>query len=320
MESIQESILDQVKKELNITGDLDSDQILCLLIQAWKEKHPDKYTDEQAKEKAEEEFKRLGILLDNFRLYLDRQKVNRPSADVTLYEEEQRRIDKTNEIASLYKKIFELQDNVQSLKQEAKEREKQIETLQKDNSELLNKQLDKSYNELSEIYKPQKGTKIIGLASTCILILGNIKIIKDLIDQVLTLSDGIINWIFSILLLYAILSLAYSYFCNFRLIILCSKFSTLSFLSQKLSIHKADEYPYYYNTHGFILETDIETIIIDEIQNSKVDRILFAPKQALIQKEIKNYIITDLHSKKIIDFGSASNLNRKFTVSIDKMY
>ena len=146
--------------------------------------------------------------------------------------------------------------------------------------------------------------------------LGNIRVIKEQVIEILSLSEYTLNWIFSILLICALLSLGYSYFCDYRLKILFSKFSSLLFLSQNLNLNE-EITRYSYKKEYFIWETDLENFINKEIQQSKIDKLLFAPKQAIIQKEIKHYIITDLCSKKIIKFGVATNLNRKFIVPSD---
>lgn len=161
MADIQESILNQVKKELNIFEEIGNDQLLERLIIARREKHPDKYTDDDAKKIAEEDFKKLGELIQSFQLYLEQVRANTPSSEITLYNEKQQKINKVNEVASLYENIYKLKENIQSLKSDIEQKNIQIKDLQEVNAELSIKRLEESSLELNEIYKPQKSAKIL---------------------------------------------------------------------------------------------------------------------------------------------------------------
>ncbi len=314
-ENLQTDIRAQIKQALNLVVDnvISDAKLLEMLRVARIAKHPDKFLDEEAKRTAEEEFKKLDTLFKNFRIILEQERASSPASEIALYNERFAEIDRINKLASSEDEVFALKSKIKDLETKLLSKELEIEQLQQQNSILSEQNLKDNISGLENIYKPKTSTKVAGIISLSILLLTNVAIIKKQLTQILILSEDTLNWIFLAILTISLLSMAYDYLCNHRLKILFSRFSLLSILKD---IHTTAQYNYKrgYNER-YMTETDIEEFVSLKINSSKIDKILFVLKRDIIQKSLKNYIVTELTAKKIAKYGMPNMINRKFMLT-----
>ncbi len=195
---------------------------------------------------------------------------------------------------------------------ELSSKEFEIKQLKQQNSILSEQNLKDNISGLENIYKPKTSTKVAGIISLSILLLTNVAIIKKQLTQILILSESTLNGMFLAILAISLLSMAYNYLCNYRLKILYSRFSLLSILKD---IHITEHYNKWGYVEQYMTETDIEEFVLLKINSSKIDKILFVLKRDIIQKALKNYIVTELTAKMIAKYGMPNMINRKFMLT-----
>lgn len=310
---IQTDIKNQIKKELNLEEDIEDAELFELLRHARVAKHPDKFRDDDAKKKAEEEFKKFNDLFNKFRKYLDNKKASMSINDLAIYDDQIAEISRLDKLAIAEDEIFALKSKIKELEIDITSKDLEIEQLQQHNSILSAQQFKDNISGLDNIYKPKMRTKVAGIISLFVLVLSNIAIVKKYLTQIMTLSDDVLNWIFIIILSLSLLSIIYTYICNHRLKMLYSRFSSLSILKDiNITEHRKK---WGYGMDRYITETDIEEFISSKIEASIVDKILFISKRDIIQNELKNYVITELTTKKIATYGDPNMINRKFMLT-----
>ena len=307
-ENLQPDIRTQIKQALNLVVDVKDAELLEMLRAARIAKHPDKFLDEGAKQTAEEEFKKLDTLLKSFRIILEQEEASSPATDIAIYNGRFTDIDRINKLVASEDEVFALKSKIKNLEIKLSNKNQEIEQLQQQNSILSEQNLKENISGLENIYKPKTSTKVVGLIAFSILLLTNMAVIKKQLTQIFTLSENTLNWIFLVILAISLMSMSYNYLCSHRLKILYSRFSSLSILKD---INIRESYKWGYREQ-YITETDVEEFVSLKIESSKIDKILFVSKRDIIQKELKNYIITELTAKKIAKYGMPNMINRKF--------
>lgn len=133
---IKENIVIRVKKELGISDAVDDLALYEFLCRTLIENHPDKFSDREAQKIAEERFKVLSPLRDEFFSYLEMQRASNQlvktndSGDASKYES----IIKST---SQEIEILKLKDKIKRLEVELKEKSISLEKVRKQYDDLI---------------------------------------------------------------------------------------------------------------------------------------------------------------------------------------
>ena len=309
---IDKSIIQKVKEVLQISEDLSSIELLKLLKDYRKRIHPDKFTEEKAREKANEKFKDLGNTIDELNRYIENEKLHRGAKELALFE-------------PLYDNVS-LQSKLDEAEQKVKNLEEKVDSLKKINEELneslsrkQNEELEKENLSLKELYKPSSqklaSLGILFLLTSIFAVMTKVEEVSVVVKKYSPFPESYLNnMIFGIFILMLILVV--KQFIENKLVALkvsevCSPKFSKEFWSYLNSIKDWEEE----KTKDFA-EEDVFYFIHGK--DNKFKRILGILGFKLFQVEtsdrLKNFVINTLLNKKLIEISLAKGLARTFTV------
>lgn len=197
---MEKNIIDKVKEELGVHGDYSGIQLLRKLTQKRANSHPDKYQDINQKEIQNEKLKYLNSLFEELKKYLNEQQKNLPA---TTKESNTNQI--YSDLLNAIGDISDLQDQIELLTSQNSYKDYKIEELNTQINELKDKKYEDEKNNiissLNEIYKPSTTGQIVSGFSFLILIISQLKTVKDSLLNILENQEFVMRIIFLVFLM-----------------------------------------------------------------------------------------------------------------------
>lgn len=311
--SLQISIIERVKKVIDINTDIDEYQLYKLLHETMISCHPDKFTDENIKNQAEEKFKQLQNLKAEFDEYLEQQRLNRQVAISHSQDEEKLALIKTNsdkdlEIINLKSKIKELCVKIDNLDNEVDSCKKQLKDCQDNYDKRISEELNYSRENIRALYKPKIFGNIVGAASSLAslsLLLPQVKIILNDIGISLILSSVILISISVFWLL--------SHFRKNIAVKLTD--NIISKIFSDYDINRLLNTKTRYNSYGkaYFTEKDVYNIV-NCLMSRRWIKLLFVDNISKLRRDIVESILLEFEYKKLI-LGTRNNgLEKEFII------
>lgn len=301
---MEKNIIDKVKEELGVHGEYSGIELLRKLTQKRANSHPDKYQDNEQKEIQNEKLKYLNSLFEELKKYLNEQQKNLPTTT---------KDSNTNQIYSdllnAIGDISDLQDQIELLTIQNRCKDYKIEELNSQINELKDKKYEDEKNNilssLNEIYKPSTTGQIVSGFSFLILITSQLKTVKDSLLNILENQELVIRIIFLVFLM-SIFYIAYKvvlkhcityYQCK---LLTPSRLKMLSYFSSK-------------KESIFFTEEDVERYVKSNI--CLYIKPLFILNKEIIYRQLSNYVIVNLHQKKLIKSMKPDGLIHIFEIN-----
>ena len=306
------SIIQKAKEVLQISEDLSSIELLKLLKDYRKRIHPDKFTEERAREEATEKFKELGNTIDELNRYIENEKLHRGAKELALFE-------------PLYDNVS-LQIKLDEGEQKIKNLEEQVEILKKNNEELSksltrkqNEELEEENLKLKELYKPSSqklaSLGILFLLTSFFAVMIKIEEVSVVLKKYSPFPESYLNiiifGIFVLMLILVIKQFIENKFISLKVSEVCSPKFSKEFWTYLNSVKDWEEE----KTKDFA-EEDVFCFIHGK--DNKLKSIFGVLGFKLFQVEtsdrLKNFVINTLLNKKLIEISLAKGLARTFTI------
>ncbi|WP_417801180.1 hypothetical protein [Tenacibaculum sp.] len=307
---ITNSIIQEVKDELGISDDIPSTRLYDLLHKYRTTQHPDKFTDENLKEVAEEKFKKINSLLDKLSQYIELEKQQKPANELSIFQNDY-------EITDLKQSTVHLEKEIEKLKNEIKSNEYLIKRIRKENKRLKKDYVDKKTEELIKEYKPTKKSLLsLGIIFILTLITGVLTKVEEIANFIFKYSpfeESTLNFtIFSILILipvfYGKMLFEQKQIKKASKLIKTPKLTKefLDYLKEKELERDFNEYNVYEFLHSkFISQNRIVRFINSKIFHLYNDNTI---------DDLKDLFVYNLLNKKLIVFSEADKLDRNFRI------
>lgn len=147
MKSLDTNATTKALDLLGITNEIPIEELYDKLYEYRLSQHPDKYTDEEAKKLAEENFKLAGNLLDNLKRTIEVQIVEKKPNEII-------HLQRTFDIIQVKQVNVEYQDEIQRIKNDLYHNEYIIKDLKKELKSLRKEKLKEKTDDLVNKYKP----------------------------------------------------------------------------------------------------------------------------------------------------------------------
>ena len=294
---IKENIVTRVKKELGISDAVDDLALYEFLCKTLIENHPDKFSDREAQKIAEERFKVLSPLRDEFLSYLEMQRASN-------------QLVKTNDSggASKYESIIKSTSQEIELEVELKEKSISLDKVRKQYDDLIAQSAGIAKENLTDIYKPKKFGNFIGLSATLLTISTFNDKCQSLIAS-LGVTGKIGNLILIIITVVWLMRLGRNIIVKSFANSIIDKTLMDPDLKVKLHIIKTrGSYPYYYFT-----ESDVVSLVDKQLQKGYLP-ILFWGAYNTIRRSLVEYLILELEHKHFIERTSNNDLQKIFYI------
>jgi hypothetical protein len=316
MNEIQESIIDRVKKNLEISEDINAFDLHKILYNTRNNSHPDLF-EENLKKTAQERFQELSVYLSELKTFLDNLKLTKSPQELIIYEKSFESVIDKSRIIELEGKNKKLEESLSYNKIEIENLKKTIEKLQEKKSEDLN-------TELNILYKPKSSNfLVLGISTFLILlvnILAQIKSLKEGLLNVFPFGIQILNYFLFTLLIIIIIKL----FINNQ------KYHKIQKFSEELkSSTQIDKFYNYYKKERedypwqkeYFTEKNVEEFLNWHILRRKYQKSFAYHIESITHigdKKSHNYLrdifIYNLITKGFIKIGSAKKLDREFLI------
>lgn len=310
MADITSSIIQKVKNELQIQDDLTSTELYDLLHKYRSTQHPDKFTDKERKEAAEEKFKELNTLLYELSKHIELEKQQKNPSEIIP-------LKKDYEIVKAKQLIIDYEKNIKDLKLTIWGKGQKIKRLRRELQELQDKKLEEKTQELIKLYKPSKESLIsqgiIFLITLIMAILTRIDEIATVIQKYSPFSPSYLNYLIFSILAFIPIRYAIQYIYEKQIDKNANRIKTSVFLNKFLN---------YLTQNGikdYFTEMNVYEFLQSEL-NSKNKLSKFIRKHIYnIYSEttidsLKDIFIYNLLNKQLISISTAEQFDRKFKI------
>lgn len=286
---MDKNIIDQVKEILGLNGDYSYIYLLETLSKKRAECHPDKFHQIEQKQAKEEEFKYLNSLLIQLKKYLEQNNNNLPV--VSGYEE------KENYSLQLIKaigNISDLNDKICSLERDTEWKDYEIKKL----TAKINDLEDKKYEEesanikssLQEIYKSSIQSKIAPGISFLVLIITQMKSVKDILVDIFG-NQSFITIIVLCIFIVSLLNIIHKSLLKYR----------ISYLQNKLTnVCNLNDLPLHYINSNKLCFTENDIVEYIKKKMTQLDKIIFLGNDEIVYRQLANFVILHLNQKQVI--------------------
>lgn len=312
MEELTTSIIQDVKDELQETGDITSTELYDLLYKYRNSQHPDKFFDEERKKDAEEKFKKLDPLLVKLAKYIEQEKQQKKPSEIILYEKEYENIKNRQEIINYEASIKNLQFTKEMNEREIIDLKKQILNLQGD-------KVDEKTDDLIKHYKPSKNSLLSqGITFVLTLIIGAVTKIDDvakILSKYFPFDLIYLNYFIFGILIFIPIRFVKMYFEEGQIENTAKRIRTPLFINKFLK--------YITDTDKGIKDTFTEMDVYEFLRMELAPKNFFSKlfranifdlyNEATIDS-LKDIYIYNLLNKQLISFSSAEQLDRKFKI------
>lgn len=182
MNIIDKSIIQKVKDYLNNKTD-NVWELYLHLRNRRNGLHPDRYTDEDAKKRAEDDFKKANSLLSELEAFIQQQN----AANVPILREENNEMTEFFHLKTVDAKDEEIKDlriRIQLLEHDLKTEKRLNEDLLLKIEDLSKGKVDDIHDEIISIYTPRKALKNIGLIAILTSLLVTFPVVSDFMEKI----------------------------------------------------------------------------------------------------------------------------------------
>lgn len=310
MNDIEITIIEKIKKFLNIQDDISEEELYDLLYNYRNQNHPDNFEDEDNKERAEEIFKEGSLYLAGLAKYIEEKKLRtKPNQLININE-------KLEKIKAKQKTV-NLEEENEKLKKDNEYLRYKINKLVESLKKKYDKKIDNLKNELISRYKPNKNSLIpLGLTfslSILLMILTKIDAIINILREYSPIDANILNatvfYVFIVILALNLLLYIKRILINNN-IKKITTIGTINRLSNYLTENELEE------KFG---ETDIYRFVKNKLFNSKLKEFMHVKIFRTMNEYMVNHyteiIIYTLLNRRLIDISRSQNLERLFKVN-----
>jgi hypothetical protein len=302
-DELELNIVDRVKDILKIDNSSPL-ELLQLLRKHRNNLHPDKFTDETAKNEAKEKFVTYSHLVDELDSYIQREKLSKSPMELALYEP-------LYDNSSLQSQLENIIHENEKLKEESEVYKNRIKNVENELIQKAVNNLDKEKNDLIKLYKPKK-TRVFSVSLFLIFtgivpLLTKIESISEIIVRYAPFTIIQINRFTFFIFIFIIVLLLINWFQYYLLKIKLSEIQSPMFISKFLNslgdnkyFTEKDAYAFIYGKSGFVKKW-LHFIGIK-----------YYIAETIIQ--LKDVFIHNLLNKQLIEISHAENLDRQFKI------
>lgn len=296
------------------SGAIEMMELLEGLKEYRKKIHPDRFTEENAKKKAEEKFKETGKLIEELDRFIQIDKVNRSAQELALYEPHYEKMAMQKELEEAKQKADRLESTVEYLQQKNDELQKELDSKQTD-------ELEKETQELMKLYKPstQKIATlgIVFLLSIALTTMTKIEEVYNIVQRYSPIDEKIIKGIVFAVFIYLLILVVKQYIENRffarKIAEVCSPLFCKNFFGY-LGLFRERES----DDKKFFTESEVFDFIHQENKWKKALAFFgFRMFQIETSDKLKDYFINTLLTKKLTNVHYAKDLDRAFSIKDD---
>lgn len=303
-------VIERVKNILQIDTNNSPLELLQLLRKHRNNFHPDKFTDEKAKGKAEKKFVEIGTLIQELDSFIQQEQINKSPMELALYQplydntSLQSKLDLSlEENKELNSKVDNLQNRIKDLENELKEKESKV--------------IEEKQTELVKLYRPSNNRLFsitILLALTGLIpVLTKIESISNIIRKYAPFTTIQINtFMFTIFVGVIVFSLGK----YLQYIAIKNRIDEI-----KSPIFQTDFFEFLPDKNDF---TEYQVYIYIYGKKNVIKRTLLLIGFKLYKPEtinhLKDVFIHNLIVKQLIEISYAENLDRRFHIKSKPRY
>lgn len=183
MGELDKSVVKKVKDTLGVDTD-DVFELHRLLRQSRANKHPDKFTDVEAKEIAQKEFTELNNLYGELDSYIQQWRASMIPILASDNQMLELNFEHMKEIDIKEAEIDKLRQDMKSLALKYEKEKDSNDRFKKQIDELSNQRIDSIHDEIRSIYSSRKGWSGIGIAAICLSLTTTFPVVKDFCSQI----------------------------------------------------------------------------------------------------------------------------------------
>jgi hypothetical protein len=316
MKEITASIIQKAKDQLNTTEDLPATELYDLLHKYRSSNHPDKFTDKDLKEKAEEKFKDLNVLLKELQSFVEKESLEKKPSELVVYQ-------KDFELIKLKQELIALEETNKSLTINITSKEYEIEKLTKALNKVRNVELEEKTSDLITLYKPNSKS-LFSLGVTVVLtlvagVLTKIEEVANLINKYSPFEPTTFKYIVFAVLLFFILR-----YCKKSI-----EGSQIEYAAKRIKTPlMINKFVNYLDNKGIgdsFTEMNVYDFLSQEFIPKNYFSKLFFSKIFHLYSEttidsMKDIFIYNLINRKLVTISSADRLDRKFRIAKSSYY
>lgn len=304
---ISEHIVSRVKNKLGITDpSIEVSVVYERLCKALVKSHPDLFTDEFAKKKAEERFKEFNSMRNELKAYIEQQSA---SGKLVLYDDkaEMASVKAITITADQEVRISELEHEIRMLKFELEYAKSQLRVAEQKASEIAAQAVVVSKDSISDIYKPKKIGNTIGISAAIISMSALIPQVQTIVGNlgVCGIIGSVVVWSVTLVWLLRLFRNAVS---NKYVESIIDKTIVGTDLFDELKVSSSKNYSRPYFSEKSLLE------LVENIMNKRAIHLLFWGKYNSIRRQIVEHIILELECKHIIVDSKNNDMQRLFYI------
>jgi hypothetical protein len=308
-DELELNIIDRIKAILKIDNNSPL-ELLQLLRKHRNNLHPDKFTDETAKNEAKEKFVVYSRLIDELDSYIQREKLNKSPIELALYEPLYDNSSLQSQLENIIHENEKLKDEIEMYKDKLKNMENDL--IQKAANDL-----DKEKNELIKLYKLKKmrifSVSLFLILTGIIPVLTKIDSIAEIIRRYAPFTVIQINSFTFFIFVFIIVLSIINWFQYYLLKIKLSEIQSPIFINK--FINSLEENKYF-------TENDVYVFIYGKSVFFKKCLHFIGIRYYIAETtiQLKDVFIHNLLNKQLIEISYAENLDRKFKIKDKPKY
>lgn len=277
--------------------------------------HPDRsnFTDNEARRKAEDYYKKLNELRQGLKIQNEWEKTENGLVSLSGdNSNEEAEFKSVYEVLDLKVQLYDAQTQLENVIRQYNSSQSQIENLKKELANKRNTETRDRMNDLKTKYKPRVLYRNISFGSLLLAVVSQIGVVKDFLINTLGFSN---NWVFSCTTAIFVLFLL-NYLHNILLLRIIEEL--IGYFTNPNVIQSIDKNKYLYTKYEAKLhifqESDFFEAVDLNIKKSIFKRCIFFGHVETIKRQVVDSVITDLLSKKIISISYVYDGVRTFKI------
>ena len=311
---LDRSPLQKAREYVEADDSVGAVELLDILRETRKAKHPDRFLDAAAKAVAEEEFKKIGILITALDTFVQAEEAQRKPRELAIFKP-------MYAVAEAQRNIDALGEENSRLKDESKHLEERIADLEEQLGAKAKAEFDAEHEELRSLYRP-KGKDLVPVGillalSAIVPLFAKIEEVSSWLSRYAPFSKSYISlsvfFAFVAVLLLALKKLVESQFIAYRATTVLSPAFAVSFLKSLEAAQPPSEKPAKLE---YFTESEAYAFIAKS--PSRFWRFLgkfgFRGVSDEANTRLTSLFIDMLLGKKLVSFSYASRLDRRFRI------
>lgn len=307
---MQVNILQRVRKFLGVDEECSASELYSRLREYRNQMHPDRFTEDEAKEHAEAKFKEAQQLLPELFRYVQDEALHRTPAELALYK-------------PVYDHVFTqaaldaARSEIDDLKQQLEWRENEVERLEGQLNDRKNQEFDAERRRLEKLYKPGGRTwaslGITLVLSGALAIMTKMEDVSAKLKQYSPVDEKLLNnctfGLFLLILLLAAKRFVENVIMRRRVREVCSVKAPIDFLNFLSGRRAAEDVEHFseYEVYEFLGGNALwwkRALGVCGFVHFQIETI----------DELKSFFISSLLKKELISISYAEGLDRRFSI------